>query len=63
MPIPAIVELDDGASPPANEVPPLDDIFYYLVRAENQVNVTTWGSAVRDLAINASPGACSVRFP
>ena len=37
--------------------------FYYIVRAQNQANQSTWGSAQRDLEINASPNACETLFP
>ncbi|MFQ5767394.1 MAG: hypothetical protein ACE5ID_05355, partial [Acidobacteriota bacterium] len=44
-------------------VPLPGDAFYYLVRAENQVNVTTYGSPQKDVGINSAAGACTVRFP
>ena len=36
--------------------------FYYLARAENQLNVSTWGSARRDSGMLGIPGACTKRF-
>jgi len=39
------------------------DGFYYVVRAQNQANQSTWGSPTRDLEINAAPGACAALFP
>ena len=46
-----------------------DDVFvaqsasWFITDAENQLNVTTWGTPTRDAGINAATGACTVRFP
>jgi len=39
-----------------------DKGFYYLARAENQINVSTWGSARRDIGMSGLPGSCQTRF-
>lgn len=49
------IHVDDSAPPAA--------IVYYLVRAENQVNASTWGQGVRDIQINGSMAACGEMFP
>ncbi len=43
--------------------PGLNEGFYFVVRAQNQLNQSTLGSATRDLEINAAAGACVVLFP
>ncbi len=44
-------------------VPTSAGIFYYLVRAQNQLNVTTWGTLSRDAGVGASMTDCSILFP
>jgi hypothetical protein len=48
---------------PDARIPTSGQIFYHVVRAQNQVNVTTWGTATRDTSISASLADCSVLFP
>jgi hypothetical protein len=36
--------------------------FYYVIRAQNQLNVTSWGSEYRDQKIAASPYPCPALF-
>ena len=45
------------------ELPPSGGGFYYVVRAQNQAGVTTWGSAARDTDVAASSGSCAALFP
>ncbi len=37
--------------------------YYYVVRAQNQVNVSSWGFAERDAQHDQSPTACTTLFP
>jgi hypothetical protein len=67
------IGLDSGqclTSPPLSqfflgdeEVPAVGDGFYYVVRAQNQAALSTWGSKRRDVEINGASGACSALFP
>jgi YVTN family beta-propeller protein len=52
--VPALVQDD--------EVPAPGNGFYYVIRAQNQVNVTTWGSAKRDQDAGGSGADCPVLF-
>ena len=45
------------------DVPASGAAFYYVIRAQNQLNVTTWGSPARDAGIDASVATCGVLFP
>ena len=51
----------DATIPSLEDVdsPPPGDGFYYVVRAENQLGATTWGSPDRDGQIDS----CPLRFP
>jgi hypothetical protein len=44
-------------------MPAPGDARYYIVRAQNQVNVTTWGTPARDAGIAASTSPCTTLFP
>ena len=46
-----------------DELPASGEGFYYVVRAQNQAGVTTWGSAARDTDVAASSGSCATLFP
>ena len=52
----SVIVIDDDPAP-------ANDGFYYLIRAQNQANQSTWGSVDRDLEINASANACEALFP
>ena len=45
------------------DLPAAGDGFYFVVRAQNQAALSTWGSNRRDVEINAASGACSALFP
>ena len=46
-----------------NKMTPTGEGFYYTVRAQNQVNESTYGSPERDLDIETSGGGCPDLFP
>lgn len=45
------------------ELPDPGKGFYYVVRAQNQLNVTSWGSPTRDAEAAASDVPCPALFP